>query len=163
MKVAAVEIPYLAKGRAAVPLVTDDEKGFTKAIKANLTNVRHFYCWNHTINAAKAWLKCHGAVSGEISVYVCYLRELFHKETKKEYQARLEELSIIWSQAFFKYYNEELNEKVIYNSYKLLQLLFGVVISSNHIIHKSVIESLFEPTISNKYSSSKSNIKQMPI
>ena len=70
MKVAAVEISYLAKGKAAVPLVTDDEKGFTKAIKANLTNVRHFYCWNHTINAAKAWLKSHGALSSEIPVYI---------------------------------------------------------------------------------------------
>ncbi len=98
---------YLAKGKRAVPLVTDDEKGFTNAIETNLTNDRRLYCWNHTINAAKAWLK-----AGEIPMCICYLRDLFHKETEKEYEARLEELNTIWSQAFFTYYKEELHKKV---------------------------------------------------
>ena len=103
MKVAAIEIPYLAKGKRAVPLVTDDEKGFTKAIETNLTNVCRFYCWNHTIKAPKTWLKGHGASAGEIPVYMLSSRTFLKRKTVR-------------SQAFFTYYKEELHEKVCINS-----------------------------------------------
>ena len=99
MKIAAAQIPYFVKGKNIIPLVTDDEKGFTEAINDNLTNVRRFLCWNHVINSAKAWLRKHGALAKEIPVYVSHLRELFHKETQKDYEMQLEETKKIWSKA----------------------------------------------------------------
>ncbi len=38
-------------------------------------------CWNHTINAVKAWLKKHGASSVEIPVYISHLRDLLNQRS----------------------------------------------------------------------------------
>ncbi len=94
MSIVAQEIPYLVRGNIGVPMVTDDEKGFLYAIDRYLPNIRRFLCWNHTINAAKLWLRKHGAVASEVPVYLSNLRELFHQQTQAEYCERLQELKV---------------------------------------------------------------------
>jgi len=73
-------------------------------------------CWNHTINAAKAWLKKHGATSQEILVYVSHLRELLNRSSITEYKERLGELEGLWSGPFLQYYMNSIAPEVIFNS-----------------------------------------------
>ena len=112
MDIVARHLPILVSGKAKIPMVTDDEKGFVQAVDQNLHNIRRFYCWNHVINAAKLWLRNHGAAANEIPVYVSHLRDLLHQETKEAYDDRLSELKLDWSQAFVSYYMEEVHKKV---------------------------------------------------
>ena len=93
----ARELPCLVNGRHVIPMVTDEEKGF-EAIEQHLHKVHRFFCWNHTIDSAKTWLKSHGASSPEVPVYVSNLRDLLHQETEKDYLCRLDEFKINWSQ-----------------------------------------------------------------
>ena len=83
MRIVAKQLPYLVNGNCKVPMATDDEMGFTAAIDDHLTNVRQLLCWNHSINAAKVWLRKHGATASEVPVYLSHLRELLHQKTKK--------------------------------------------------------------------------------
>ena len=61
-----------------MPIVTDDEVGFTSAIDDHLRNVQRLLC---CINSAKVWLRKHGATASEIHVYISHLRELFHQQS----------------------------------------------------------------------------------
>lgn len=112
MQVVASQLPNLVNGKVKVPMVTDDEKGFIHAVDRTLFNVQRFYCWNHVINAAKLWLRNHGAVSNEIPVYISHLRDLLHQASRKEYDNRLDELKLDWSEAFLVYYMDEIHSKV---------------------------------------------------
>ena len=62
-------------------MATDDETGFTAAIDDHLTNVRRLLCWNNSINAAKVWLRKHGATASKLPVYLSHLQELLHQKT----------------------------------------------------------------------------------
>ena len=120
MQLVALELPHLVTGTTAVPLVTDDEKGFTESINHNLPNVRRFLCWNHAINAVKVWLRKHGAASDEMPVYVSHLRDLFHQETQEDYEQHLKEFKVTWSEAFLNYYMEEVHAKVWWHIHMLV-------------------------------------------
>ncbi len=111
MRVVRRELPCLVDGNFILPLVTDDEKGF-EAIDDYLPKVRRFLCWNHAINAAKLWLKRHGASASEIPVYVSSIRDLFHQKTEGDYLKQLDQLKLSWSQPFVLYYMNELHAKV---------------------------------------------------
>ena len=84
MQCLADRIPSLVSGKKNIPLVTDEEVGIKvvscdisdinksfyytdvhsgQAIQKHLPKVVWLRCWNHTINAAKVWLKKHGATS----------------------------------------------------------------------------------------------------
>ncbi len=114
MRIVAEQLPYLVNGTSKVPLVTDDETGITSAVDYHLCNVQRLLCWNHTINAAKTWLRKHGAVAGEVPVYISNLRELLHQEKEETYCDVLDELKVNWSEAFLTYYMENLDKKVFY-------------------------------------------------
>ena len=79
------ELPSLSDVTTPIPIVSDDERGICNAIDKHLTGVVRVSCWNHIINAAKVWLRKHGAKSVEIPVYVSNLRELFHQPTYQAY------------------------------------------------------------------------------
>ena len=111
MRAVACEIPSLFIGKNTIPMVTDDEKGFD-VIDSILPKVRRFLCWNHTINAAKMWLRQHGASSTEIPVYISDIRELLHQASACEYECLLEQLKQKWSQPFFSHYMTTLNGKI---------------------------------------------------
>ncbi len=104
MRVVAKEIPCLVCSKRKVPLVTYYEKGFIGAIDEYLPKVHRFLYWNHLINAAKMWLKRHGASASEIPVYINNLRDLFHQETEEKYNIRLKHVTLKWSQPFLNYY-----------------------------------------------------------
>ena len=112
MEMVGANVPALRKGKHRIPIVVDEESGIRNAIKQFLPNSKRLQCWNHTINAAKAWLKKHGATSSEVPVYVSHIRELFHQPSEKEYVSRLEELRSNWSQAFSEYYTSDVHPKV---------------------------------------------------
>lgn len=112
MKIIAQQLPYLVDGTNKVPLVTDDEMGFTSAIDDHLLNVQRLLCWNHAINSAKVWLRKHGATASEIPVYISYIRELLHQKSEKHYHTALQEMKLKWSEAFLTYYMEFLDMKV---------------------------------------------------
>ena len=114
MRIVAQQLPYLVDGTVKVPIVTDDEVGFTSAIDDHLRNVRRLLCWNHAINSAKVWLRKHGATASEIPVYISHLQELFHQQFEKQYCATLVELRLKWSEAFLTYHMEVLDDKVKY-------------------------------------------------
>lgn len=109
MKHVSKILPPLGK---AIPIVTDDEAGICNAIDLYLPKLARIRCWNHTINAAKVWLRGHGATSSEIPVYVSNLRELFHKPSKELYQEELQILKSKWSRPFVDYYNSEIHPEV---------------------------------------------------
>ena len=66
MLVFAKQLPYLVNETFEVPFVTEDEEGFTAAVDYHLGNVRRLLHWNHTINAAKLWLRKHGATTSKV-------------------------------------------------------------------------------------------------
>ena len=73
MKLVSLNIPSLAKVKDPVPIVTDDEEvGICQAIDKFF---HQLWCWNHLINAAKAWLRSHIATpeNDDIPVYVSHL------------------------------------------------------------------------------------------
>ena len=111
MRVVASELSCLVSGKYMVPLVTDEEKGF-EVIDDHLPKIRRFFCWNHIINAAKIWLKRHGASASEIPVYVSNMRELFHQETEEKYVICLNQVKLNWSEPFVHYFLTELHNKV---------------------------------------------------
>ena len=82
MKIVADDVPALVKGKTKVPLVTDEELGICNSIDLHLLSVQRLQCWNHTISAAKVWLRNHNAASSEIPVYVSHLRDLFHQPSE---------------------------------------------------------------------------------
>ena len=67
------ELPSLSNVTSLIPIVTNDEKGIYNAIYKHITGVVHVSCWNRIINAAKVWLRRHGAKSIKIPVYVSNL------------------------------------------------------------------------------------------
>ena len=127
MVVVGQHLPYLVSRTVAVPLVTDDEKGFTEAVDHHLPNVRRLLCWKHSINAAKAWLRKHGATASEVPVYISHLRELFHQQTSEQYCDCLDELKVNWSEAFLTYYMEELDDKVLQSHNNYITIIHFVV------------------------------------
>ena len=112
MQIVASQLPSLVHGKARIPMVTDDEKGFIHAVDQTLPNVQRFYCWNHIIISAKLWLRNHGAESNEIPIYVSHLRDLFHQATRKDYDDRFEELKVDLSEAFLLYYMKGIHNEV---------------------------------------------------
>ena len=106
------QIPSLSTIKSPAAIVVDDETALCNAIDRSLPGVARVRCWNHTINAVKLWLRRHGAVSDEIPVYVSNLRDLFHQPSVEEYEAKLEQLKIKWSDAFLEYYNESVHPEV---------------------------------------------------
>ena len=114
MKLVSLNIPSLAKVKDPVPIVTDDEVGICQAIDKFLPGVHRLRCWNHLINAAKAWLRSHITTpeKDDIPVYVSHLRQLFHQESEDLYTNKLQEYSADWSKAFYDYYFENIHENV---------------------------------------------------
>ncbi len=129
MRIVAKQLPYLVNGNCKVPIATDDETGFTAAIDDHLTNVRRLLCWNHSINAAKVWLRKHSATASEVPVY---LSHLLHQKTEEEYCEVLEELRENWSEAFLTYYMEVLDEKVYI-------ILYSFIVVNNFCIIFTII------------------------
>ena len=73
MKTVADEVPALVKGKMKVSLVTDKELGICNSIDLHLLSVQRLQRWNHSISAAKVWVRNHNAASSEIPVYVSHL------------------------------------------------------------------------------------------
>ena len=112
MKHVSKVIPALRSCQQEIPVVTDDEGGICKAIDLYLPNLTRLRCWNHTINAAKVWLRKHGGSASEIPVYVSHLRELFHQPCEADYVEQLQVLESNWSRPFADYYKTEIHPEV---------------------------------------------------
>ena len=67
-------------------------------------------CWNHTINAAKVWLKKHDACHAEIPAYVSHIRDLLNEPSYEDYEIKLNELKINW---ILEYFMKEIHTKVM--------------------------------------------------
>ena len=117
-------IPSLVSGKKNIPLVTDEEVGIKvvscdifdvnksfyytdehsgQAIQKNLSKVVWLRCWNHTIKAAKVWLKKHGATSQEVLVYVSHLCELLNQCNTCGYEEKLKQFEGLWSKPLYQY------------------------------------------------------------
>ena len=83
MEMVGSNVPALRKGKRRIPIVVDEESGIRNAIGQFLPSSNRLQCWNHTINAAKAWLKKRGATSSEVPLYVSHICELFHQPSEK--------------------------------------------------------------------------------
>lgn len=112
MKHVSKVIPSLTNSQLKIPIVTDDEAGICKAIDLHLPKLSRLRCWNHIINAAKFWLRKHGALSSEIPVYVSHMRDLFHQPNEEAYTKQLQVLEGIWSRPFSDYYMAEIHPEV---------------------------------------------------
>ena len=64
MKIIADEVPALIKGKTKVPL--DNLEYVTALIYICCQFKVSSACWNHTISAAKVWVRNHNAASSEI-------------------------------------------------------------------------------------------------
>ncbi len=122
MKYVVEAIPTLK--RTSIPIVTDDEAAICSAIDKYLPNLSRIRCWNHTINAAKNWLRKHGATGSEIPVYTGHLRELFHQPSEDEYSKQLRLLESKWSRSFVDYYQHEIHPEVrLHARYVLMSVM----------------------------------------
>jgi hypothetical protein len=74
--------------------------------------VTRLRCWNHTINAVKAWLRKHGATSAEIPVYISQLRDMLNQSSMSEYEDKLQEFQVLWSVPFSQYYMTDIHPEV---------------------------------------------------
>ena len=83
-----------------------------QAIQKNLPKVVWLRCWNHTINAAKVWLKKHGATSQEVPIYVSHLRELLNQCSTSGYEEKLKQFEGLWSKLFYQYYMSNIGPEV---------------------------------------------------
>ena len=106
-------VPALSKCQRNIPIVADNEEGICKAINQHLPRLTRLRCWNHTINAAKAWLRKHGASGSEIPIYVSHLRELFCQPSEEAYLEKLNAVESNWSRAFVDYHRTEIHPKSI--------------------------------------------------
>ena len=113
MQCLADRIPSLVSGKKNIPLVTDEEVGI-KVVSCDIFDInKSFYytdvhsgqarCWNHTINAAKVWLKKHGATSQEVPVYVSHLCELLNQCSTCGYEEKLKQFEGLWSKPLYQY------------------------------------------------------------
>ena len=94
MKFVAATLHQLARTGSNIPIVTDEEKAICSAIDKYLPGTVRLRCWNHTLRAAKYWLRNHGATSVEIPFYVDDLRKLFHSASESEYLSTLSTLKV---------------------------------------------------------------------
>lgn len=122
MKFISTKFPTLSQSDhpIKVPLVTDEERAICLAIDNWIPGFIRLRCWNHTLSAAKFWLKKHGATSQEIPVYMEDLRSLFHASSIEEYQTGLEKLKVRFSynasyRATLYYVNEILHNNINHN------------------------------------------------
>ena len=69
-------------------------------------------CWNHLINAAKVWLKNHGASHAEVPVYVSHIHELLNQPSSEAYVTKLDILKRQWSKAFLEYFMSQIHPEV---------------------------------------------------
>ena len=105
-------VPALSKCQRNIPIVADNEEGICRAIDQHLPRLTRLRCWNHTINAAKAWLRKHGASGSEFPIYVSHLRELFCQPSEEAYLEKLNAVESNWSRAFVDYHRTEIHPEV---------------------------------------------------
>ena len=103
-------IPALKKTKS--PMVIDKERAIVNAVKAEIDNIPVVHCWNHIFQDTRQWLKKHGAPSKDISHYSDDLFELFHSESKMQYEQQLAVISEKWDGAFQNYYQKEIHPEV---------------------------------------------------
>ncbi len=60
----------------------------------------------------KVWLKKHGAIHNEVSVYVSQLRDLLHQPDMSSYTKKRDEYKLLWSEPFKDYYRNEIDSQV---------------------------------------------------
>ena len=94
------------------PLVSDEEKGIVNAVTKKLPAVTRLRCWNHIIHDVTRWLHAHGAPSQDVLEYTGDLRNLFHQQSRKEYQVLLDEMANKWSAPFHEYYHNNLHPEI---------------------------------------------------
>ena len=96
MKFISIKFPILCqKGHPfKFPLVTDEEQAICSAIDKHIPGFIRLRCWNHTVSAARFWLKKHNATAEEIPIYLEDLRTLFHMASLEEYETCLEGLKV---------------------------------------------------------------------
>ena len=82
------------------------------AIDEYLSNVIRVRYWNHTINAIKHRLRKHRASTVEIPVYISNVRELLNQSTEERYLENMKLYQVKWSEAFDKYYMNEIHPEV---------------------------------------------------
>ena len=106
----AKRIPSLRKVNC--PLVTDKESAIVNAINSELPAVAVLHCWNHIFRDIRLWCRKHGAPAADISVYSEDIFQLFHSQTKAEYEKKLRERQHTWDAAFEAYYMHEIHPDV---------------------------------------------------
>ena len=103
-------IPSLRKSKS--PLVTDREHAITTALSSTFPNLPLLHCWNHIFRDVRFWLRAQHASSSDISLYLDDAFQLFHQETKEDYDKLLEQLSRTWDALFEKYYFTSIHPQV---------------------------------------------------
>ena len=90
VEILADKVPALNNSNCV--LVTDGEASFD-VLQERFVKLNKVFCWNHTLTAAKHWLRGHNASTSDIMVYVDHIRTLLHSSTLQSYKTSYTEFS----------------------------------------------------------------------
>jgi hypothetical protein len=96
-----------------VILVTDGEPAIVNAFRDKFPDWSLVSCWNHIFTDIETWLKKHGGVADDITVYKENIRELLHCATEGELTTKVNTLKPSWSSAFRDYFSGNLMDRIL--------------------------------------------------
>lgn len=98
-------------------IVTDRESAITKAIRMVLPQSKLFFCWNHIIRDVEYWLKTKkNSDIGNVMVYKNNVWDLLDSDTEVEFHKKYNKLSLMWSQPFKDYFQNNLFYDILTSS-----------------------------------------------
>ena len=86
------------------------------AVKDELPNIPHVFCWNHILRDIRYWLRKHGAPAVDIAVYIEDVCSLFHSTSQEVYTTRLAQYQRRWDAQFEEYYTKEIHPDSIHST-----------------------------------------------
>ncbi|XP_015269776.1 PREDICTED: uncharacterized protein LOC107113050 [Gekko japonicus] len=94
-----------------VPLLTDRERGIRQLSQRSSPYIPKVYHWNHILNDVSTWIKKHRRTN-DPKVLKDHIALLLNSASEEEYQHNYEQCSLLWSQAFRKYFDKELKDVI---------------------------------------------------
>ena len=96
-------------------IVTDRERGIVNAIKTVLTKVRHHFCQNHFVRDIDYWMnKCFHS-KDDLKGYKYYVNQLLECNSDAEFNMKLSQFRVMWSQEFVDYFQSSLENDLLKN------------------------------------------------
>ncbi|XP_070546015.1 uncharacterized protein [Ptychodera flava] len=120
-----------------IPIVTDRERGITKAIQNNFPSITNVYCGNHVLKDVESWVKNHAGGQQDIKVLKDDVEQLRDATNVEQFEMCYRRFSLRWSAAFKAYFDRELKYDLLKHGSKIITSGFpafrGQITATNNI------------------------------